>query len=346
MGLLTSREYKAGKYGGYLVEPFDDEQLLAFLTVTRFAYLEQNSIERLTQDTFCTDYLHFNDTAFFKNVMGGRQKGRNNKDNALLKFERLVSCVQTFFDGRQKVMPPLPEYILDAWATAFPDETKTEEIDEEAARAAQEIANVFMKLQLQDFRPRNKQLIKALNNRIYNIYRWAGPSDNDPEERVVKSVVNFRLHRFRSTLMTFNLKYRSIDPTLPIYKGVKAHTGWGVVVPVGSHFMLVGVESREHYPLLVMVQIDFENDDRFGGIVLRKADTKGQIITSRVVFSEPKMSASPSDEELRMEFEKLSAQAGIYARDGFDEKVLSLLEQFRNAPANGGKQALSLKAAT
>lgn len=277
--------------------------------------------------------------------MGGLVRGKTRAGSAKEKLQSLMNCVEDYFAKLEQAGEKTPDYVRYALATAFPSHGSGK-TDDEVTRAANEISSVFLKYQIRDFRERTERLASFLNDQIYEIYRWAGPSDNENAERIVKGVVRFRHHRSTNALINFTLKYRAVDPSDPSNSGINASTAWGVLVPIGNHFMLVGVESREDYPLLVMFQFDFDNPNKIGGIVLRKADTKGQIITSRVLFVQNSFQNKPSEDELNLRFKKLTAEAGIYSIDKMPEEVVAQLEKFENGTTETGRQALTLKSAT
>jgi hypothetical protein len=363
----------------------DDERNLALAVVLRYVLAEENynnpyrkKIAELAKEIGVDDKVF---TRFLQQQerFDRQGRGRNPTQDSNSFFDKCRNYLKNKLEKKRD----LPDYIRQAISVAFPDpdhatspskETGTDKVHQNTtplSRPVDAIASLFSRFASEDNDAWKKAgLAKALGGKIYDVYRWSAPSRHKHVEnkgpRVVRAAAKF-IHAEKSDgFPRFLLSY------CPHHFGSSEWTNWmssnpessqGVVLPLGSHYLMVGLEERSNYPLFIYAEINLHLPGVFPGLVVRRADSKPQIFASRVVFrenldthigpprpvgnhggedgSEPRVKTDRSLSEIK---DLLGITYAADLPEGWiNTGVLDLLEGLRNSTNHDGQSALTLK---
>lgn len=366
----------------------DDQQNLALAIVLRYVLAEGNYNEgsRITFDQLASA-IRVNQKTFTRFLQQQERfdRERDGRDPTEDRNTFFDSC-RNYVKSKLLTKQGLPDYIHQAISVAFPgldhttapfEETgtgKEVQITTPLSRPVDAIASLFSRLASVDVRWKKKGLAEVLGGKIYDVYRWSAPSRyNDVESkgpRVVRAAAKF-MHPYEKDdgFPRFLLSY------CPHHFGSSEWINWmksdpepshGVVLPVGEHYLMVGLEERSNYPLFIFAEINLDRAGTFSGLVVRRADSKPQIFASRVVFREnldthtgpprpPGNHGGKDGSEPQVKTDRLLSDiknllgityAAELSEDWKATGVPDLLEGLRNSTNHDGQSALTLKRET
>lgn len=348
------------------------KQLLALTVVLRHLTAERNmNGRRISMKDFSVEHLKFGTTEktpgnksdllnlFLQQQEFGERSGKYTPEV----FKEFEEKCKIYLKRKIEQSTTVPNYIREALFVAFPDlAPPLPKPPTPSKRPVDAIADLFDQYNLDSSRSKTLALLKALGGKTYDVYRWTGPSsdpETEREPRVIRAAAQF-VHPYEKLdgFARFFLNYRPYLIGSQQWQKTPARPAEGVVVPIGEYFLLVGLENRSRYPLIVFAKIDLDQPDTFGGLVVRKADSKPQIFASRVLFREntdiiEKVRASAADMADRPKenggttLENLNHLLGIAYKSNWPTdwptEVADLLEDIRNTTNHGGASALTLK---
>lgn len=330
------------------------EQELALIVLLRYecARLKSDGISKHEEFAKClgVDLLTLNGV-----FQQSNRALRNTKQSKLRRDEFDRKCAR-YFKKKYDQLAELPAYIRDARYIAFPHlRPKPPQNPILHERAVEAVADVFVRYNLRDYQSKTRSLQDHLGGKIFDVYRWAGPSDRTDrrtreEPRAIRASAKFFHPEATGSFVRFHLHYRPYPIGSETWKmNSSPYRAEGIVVPIDQHILLIGAESRSSYPLIVIADFSEEAPNQFGGLVLRKADSKPQIFTSRVVF---RLNLETSGEENFEQTESgrgptlstLDNRIGIIWEADLTKEEKSVLQDFVNYDERfDGKIALTLQ---
>lgn len=315
------------------------EKIISVAILIRYMLMESSKkTYRSLTDLAKEEYPRV-DPTHLKGFLNGQQRSRKlNKADAAFNTQLIVDRTKEIFAQRMKDRgsPALPRYIIETFHAAYPDPA-----DSIIRDAVAELSDSFAELDLDGHLSKTRRLKELLGGKVYDIFRWCGPTDasnaasSGPETaRAMRAAIQFYHPTRNGRFIQFRLHYKPYEIGSSRWTEKKANESKGLVVPIGDYLWLIGNEVRSRFPLVIaMQQVDPENPNQIGGLVVRKADTKGQLFTSRIFL---RLNAEAK------RITELSNDIGIIREDDLGEDEKHKLETFSNQTGLDGKQALIL----
>lgn len=310
-------------------EVTDFQRNVALRTLLRYLLAEKPTPDFDSQKILANNILQVSETDL-KNFLTGQKSGKRSsqRDGGNITVKKIFSQTKNYMVERISSNDKLPSFVISMYHEAFSEEEFLIK-----RRAVSEIGRIILSCNLDSHRRVTKILEKEICGNVYDVYRWTSFSNNNRDNknpRAIRASMTFKNPSQEGNFIEYEIHYKPFEkgPRYP----AKPDKSSGFLVPVGDHIYFIGCDERFSYPLIMIGQINTSNVERFSGLVVRRADTKGDIFTSRVAFLK---------NEITSKIEDLDNEICILKYKELSEENIILLDTIRNEVEFDGREALS-----